>query len=306
MHLAATTSPPDPPHAPDYLAGAVLQSLSRAPAERVAWGPLRSAILGAVTMGLAPLLILPRRFGQYAALESQQMWHLAEWLRLQTGRPEAEALRDQAYRLRASPLLTTVGPIAFVIVAIGAIAAFYADAVPGGRSPFQLAYNRSEQYRMLAMVFTAALAAGYLLCHLAGVNEYIARMRRFVEAFNRLAAAERLTPVQAPRWQLGASGAAIVLGVLLAVVGAWWGLPMMLAAAAQHGYVNNSTYQLRRDMAQRVRDYMRRTRPHMAVAMPIFVRHPCVHERCSASIPAGARFCPRCGTPAAGQLDRVA
>jgi hypothetical protein len=295
------------PHPPDYLAGALLQSLSRPASRRLAWSTARTTVVGLFTFGLMPLLMLPRRFGQFTAYQRQQMWHLAEWMRLHTGRPEAETLRDETARLRASPLLTTIGPILFTFIAVATFAGHLAEASrqPGAMREFVYGWQLRADL-LLPLIYVAALSAGYLLCHWLAVNEYAGRMSRFVERFNRLAAAEHLAPVQPPATQLGVSAGSVVLGVLFVLTGAVWGLPMLLAAAAQRRYIVRASTRLHESLAQRVRDLLRQRHPHMAHAIPVYIRHPCVNDRCSGSVPAGARYCPRCGTRAEARIDRVA
>ena len=297
----------DPPHTPDHLAGAVLQSLLRPPTRKLAWSTAQTTIAGLFTFGIVPLLVLPRRFAQQASYERQQMWHLAEWLRLQTGRTEAQALRDETSRLRASPLLMSIGPILFSIIGVAVLVGQVIESSwePGVLRRFVYRGEAGADL-LLPMLYILALSTGYALCHWLGINEYVGRMRRFIAAFNRLAEAEKLAPVRAPATQLGFSAAAFVVGVLFCVAGAWWGLPMMIAATAQRQYITRASPRLGRELAQRVRDLLRQRNPHMAHAVPIYVRHPCINERCSAWVPAGARFCSRCGTPTEARIDRVA
>src|SRR5579872_5212603 len=104
----------DPPVRPDNLSAAVLHSLSRPIYGRVAWGPLRSFLLGAISFGIIPLIAWPRQFGRFVVAEQQQFWHLVEWLRIRTGDEEAARLRDSVRNTGAIPTLWIVPTILLV------------------------------------------------------------------------------------------------------------------------------------------------------------------------------------------------
>src|SRR5260370_41100655 len=84
------------PQGPDYLAGAVLQGLGRPIGEKLSWPLGRSLVLGVVSFGVLPILAWPKLLGQFIVLEQQQLWHLAEWLRLHVKHSDAIKLRDEA------------------------------------------------------------------------------------------------------------------------------------------------------------------------------------------------------------------
>ncbi|MEO6434968.1 MAG: hypothetical protein ABIP55_04305, partial [Tepidisphaeraceae bacterium] len=84
----------------DQLAASVLRSLSRSLRNQYSMNPVQAAGLALLTFGIAPLFKLVGQFSGYLSLESQQVWHAAEWLRTRGGGEEAEALADCAKKLR--------------------------------------------------------------------------------------------------------------------------------------------------------------------------------------------------------------
>jgi hypothetical protein len=95
----------DAPVGPDHLAGAVLRSLQRPLTFHRSPGPLRTLVLSLITLGVYPLFEWSRLLRDFGRLERQQLWHLAEWLRLQTGSADAKAMRDAADRMAGRRLL---------------------------------------------------------------------------------------------------------------------------------------------------------------------------------------------------------
>src|SRR5437867_12371434 len=71
----------DPPEPVDELGEAVLRSLSRAPVGGAWWRLSKAVIAGAFSLGLWPLLVLPRRFALSSLVEAEQAWYTLEWLR---------------------------------------------------------------------------------------------------------------------------------------------------------------------------------------------------------------------------------
>ena len=93
---------------------------------------------------------------------------------------------------------------------------------------------------------------------------------------------------------------------ILSWFGALWSIPMAFAGAAQRRYVNGTSARVRAEMLERVRAMLQQHRP--AVAVPNFTLHGrrCENHLCRTTLRAGARFCPRCGTSAAGRMSEVA
>src|SRR5258706_10133425 len=95
----------EPPPPPDYLAGAVLQGLSRPIGGRLSWGVLKSLFLGAVSFGLLPILAWTPGFRAFVIAEQQQLLHLAQWVRQNSAHPLARQLESDAVELRPRTMI---------------------------------------------------------------------------------------------------------------------------------------------------------------------------------------------------------
>src|SRR5690242_6983876 len=84
----------------DHLAAGVLRALGRSYRNQFSLAPSQAFWLGLLTFGLLPLFRLARQFSDYVTFEKQQLWHLAEWLRVRRGGEEAVALQSQLNRIR--------------------------------------------------------------------------------------------------------------------------------------------------------------------------------------------------------------
>jgi hypothetical protein len=92
------------------------------------------------------------------------------------------------------------------------------------------------------------------------------------------------------------------VGILLAVMGGFWACFMVIAAGTQRRYVNVVSAAARAAMLQRVHEVSANHRPAAATILSYRVHGPrCENPLCRAVLPAEARFCPRCGTDAAGR-----
>ena len=85
---------------------------------KLSWGLIRVFLLGGISGGIIPTIILPKRFNNFAKAEQLQFWHLAEWSRLQTGDTQAAAASEAAKQVTPGIGLRLMS-IAFVVVAIG-------------------------------------------------------------------------------------------------------------------------------------------------------------------------------------------
>jgi hypothetical protein len=294
---------------PDHLAGGVLRSLSRSFRGHYSWGVITTLVLGLGSLGVLPLLRWTRFFWQYVRLERQQLWHLAEWLRLQTAHPDADALPDQAETIRWRGVLA-----AAAWVWVGAVVLFFAtrlwhdpfavrmlfDSTLGARGGTAPLYRQD-----LFFAWTIGLSVAYAL-HWLQVQLHAGDVRRFVEKFNRVAAWEGVEPLARPRLGVGAQPLWMFAAAGMVVAGAAWGLPLMLAGAAQRRYISRMSARVRAEAADRVRTILLLRRPVMRV--PPFARPTilCRGERCRAPIPLLANFCARCGARAGTVITDVA
>jgi hypothetical protein len=303
----------EPPDRPDYLAGAVLASLGRGLARKRPWGPIKTAIFGGLSFGLLPLLIWPRRFRDVASKEQQQYWHLAEWLRVRTGSPEATALRDSTRRLSASgfavalPIIFALGVGVFLLQYMAQAAIPYPDLLTIGYRLYNGPFN-THLWSPLPVshawdfwwLWTFALCLAFTV-HWLQVVMHAGDLRYFSKIFNSVLVKEGLEPIP-----LHESGSGFnVLWILLVIFGlthgALWVLPMALAGAAHRHYVKVTTDLFRGDLADRVRLILLRHRPAVDVPLPVRLTCPdnlrlaCVNDKCRSPLKPGAAFCSRCG-----------
>src|SRR5947207_2923903 len=96
----------------DHLAAAVLRALGRSFRNQFSLSASQAFWLGLFSFGLWPLFRLTRQFRDYVTFEKQQLWHLAEWVRVRRGGEEALALQDELRLVRAG------GVLRFAIVAL--------------------------------------------------------------------------------------------------------------------------------------------------------------------------------------------
>jgi len=296
----------DPPNRPDQIAESVLASLSRGRwgYRGRPWGVIKTAVLSFFTLGLLPLLCWPRRMRNFMQAEQQQLWQLAEWMRLRTGKPEALVLRDESARdLAPGPLSGAIQ----IVVAVMAVVAFVHLAADrsfdfprlwggawGVRFHGRVGFFY-EPYWAFWRQWSLLLSAGYLVywlsvCHHAGMLE------QYVEKFNALTAAEGIQPVRVAGVGLGINLAWGIFALIGLSRGAIWMIPLALAGVVQARYVWVTSRETRAALADRVRIMLQSSRPVLDVrTTPRASSRPCVNEKCGAPLRAGAAFCPRCG-----------
>jgi hypothetical protein len=90
------------------------------------------------------------------------------------------------------------------------------------------------------------------------------------------------------------------------MLGAVWGLPIMLAATVQARFVRKCRPVVGSGLAARLREMMALHRPAMRIAALVRTGSRCANPACQQMIAQRANFCPRCGRRAAGPIDRVA
>lgn len=292
----------DPPNPPGELADAILTSLERPGWGywRRPWGPLMTLVLAAVSFGVLPLLVWPHRFRRLMRVEQQQLWHLAEWLRLRTGSPRATELRDNS--LKAMPAFNP-GVIPLILVVTVFIGNFhfwwdyfyyYHDWAPLWTSAYGLGDNSHLRLWLHYWpMWTVALSIGYF-DHWHQIGRHANAVAQYAKTFKEIIADEKLLPVEIPgvgTWLHPIWGVVAIIGIGFH---AYWAVPMALAGAVHVRYVRVTSRQLRSDLAQRVRWMLQKNRPAVSLRGPNEPR-PCTNEKCRAIVPAGALFCPRCG-----------
>ncbi len=289
------------PHdAPDRLTESVVMSLSRHPSGRYSWGAIKTIVLGLFSGGLLPLLVLPLRFRQYISSERVQLKYFAEWFVNECPGGESVKFQETISKLRfrnaflLGALLMAGLAIAWGWSALAAVAARPIVIVSPLGPSFSLArfepftpkflfqftarlphtwhtFASMPRVMMAAEGFAFLLIAAHLIC-LWQVLLHVSRVRRAVELFNLAASKHGIEPVGLPRAFAGIRAAWILGMIGLAALGAWWGVPMMLAAAAQSRYINHGSRQLRLALAARAFSTAMRNHPDMALSRPESIR----------------------------------
>jgi hypothetical protein len=303
------------PPPPDYLAGAVLQGLSRPIGGKLSWDVVKSIVLGAISFGLLPILSWVRGFKRFATAEQQQFLHLAQWVRQNSDHPLARQLESDAQELRPRGMLMFLSLLAAVGSAVWIGFQVYdprfslrdlIDITYGvGRNRFQYHVPFFHDMPGLFEVWVFGLAAAYFF-HLIQVYLHAQDVKRFVSRFSEIAQAEGINRVKAdtiglviwPLWLLAAG--------LFFIFGAPWGVIAMLAGGAQRRYIRWTSRNTRADVAHRLRAMLMRRRPSANVPAPVYLRDRCSGPRCRAEMPRGANYGPRCGTRQKSTVNQVA
>jgi hypothetical protein len=305
-----TQSTLEPAAPPDPLSSAVLHSLSRPIYGRVAWGPMRSFFLAAISFGIIPLIVWPRQFGRFVVAEQQQFWHLIEWLRVRTGDTEAAELRDSLRDTGAAPSLWFVPMVLLGIL----IASFmpivnlyglnfqrFIDATYGAAStPFDgLLLHRHFHHGVFAVktfkIWTLCLSAGYL-SHWLHVRHHASTVNQMLRRLNPILRRQHLPPVAMFSTGIGLRFFWIVAGLIGLSMGAVWAIPAAFAGAVHQRYVRRTSTRIRGELAMRASAALARQRPAIDVPMPNGFRVVCSNVLCGKTLASGSSFCPRCGT----------
>jgi hypothetical protein len=288
----------------DHLAGAVLRTLGRSHRNMYSLSPSQAFWMSIVSFGLWPLWRMGRQFRAYVVFERQQLWHLAEWLRLRRGGDDALALQGQLQpiqpNLAAKRFITLciLGVCAFIWLSLG-------DRISVSRIidntwALKKSHASHGDLNPLWLVWVVGLSAAYF-AHWRTVRKHERAVDQFIGRLNRLLQREGVATVSpisscvktgeyTAGWWWSAG--------ILAWFGGFWAIPMFIAGAAQRCYINTTSARVRAEMLERVQAILKQRRP--AVAVPNYVLHTrrCGNDRCRASIRAGANFCSRCGTSA--------
>ena len=306
--FAPTNQAVDPPNRPEPLAEAVLASLSRTDwgYRTRPWGLLKTCVLSALTFGILPLLCWPKRFRNLRIVEEQQLWHLGEWLRLRTGRPEAMAVREESRNLGPGMAFTHLPLLLLCLVLFRLVSISQFDP----QRWYGLAYGQyvlAHHHHILMPLWhppyvnfwaawTLILSFGYLM-HWVTVCQHAGAMAIYVRKFNAATAAEGIPPVQASGVGVGFSPFWMIAACVGLAHGAIWALPLMLAGVVHLRYVKYIGPQIRGELARRVRWMLESNRPPVAIrTTPAMEPIACSNEKCRAPLKPGSVFCPRCGT----------
>jgi hypothetical protein len=289
----------------DHLAAAVLRSLGRSFQNQFSIPAGKAIGLGLVTFGLWPIWQLNRQFRDYVTFERQQLWHLAEWLRVRRGGEDSLSLHDSLKQMRLNAglkVLAWMGVAAFVLVAFLLLNENFSVKALLEATFFR---NRAPWlHREVWAAWVGGLSLAYV-SHAAQVALHHHRLEAFLERFNRVAVREGVAPLESPRLHTGLHPRWLPAAALAIWGGIIWAVPMVLAAGMQRAYINETATRFRAGLLDRAREMIQQQRP--AVAVPSYVIHGkrCENPRCKATLKAGARYCSRCGA-SAGLISEVA
>jgi hypothetical protein len=259
-------------------------------------------VLGLLSGGVVATWRYAQRMRRAAVPDHHQAVELAEWFRAQTPSPEADALSIAAAGMRPPVLLPKLVkllaiaaiPLAWV-VATRDLGQIFTPAVP---LP-ELGLQAPRPITQAAILFHLVSLSGFALVAAWG---WRARegLRGFVEAFNTLARAQALPAVTFPRRPLRGAVPWWAAAVALGLAGPLWAGAMMVAGALVVGYIRDSSDVVRVQLGDALRVWAERSHPSAMVPPRPSTLARCRRSGCGATLPSGARFCPRCGQPAAG------
>ncbi|MBC8106681.1 MAG: hypothetical protein H7Z14_08845, partial [Anaerolineae bacterium] len=132
---------------------------------------------------------------------------------------------------------------------------------------------------------------------------HVRDIRGVVETYNAVAKRHELSPIDPPTFGVQINVLWIACTLATAIIGAWWGVPMMLAAAAQWRYINRTGRTLRQALAAQVFNVLASRSPHADVMLPGALQGKCGRDGCDKFLPAGSGFCPRCGSRVAATAE---
>lgn len=291
-----------PEHEPDFLAGAVHDSLTRKLYYPLSWGVGTTLVAAVLSCGIAPIVAMLGWLRGVIRQHEQQFWHLGEWLRLQTGDPDAAELQKLAQQIQFRPALAAGTAIGLAVAIVGLLMHF--NSMPFDiRAVFAFAYEFPRG--LLGILFSMGLI-GASACNWIHSSIHQQSVERCVRFFNTMAEEHGLEPIPLAGPDLGLRPLWIGGGVLLTIAGAIWGVPVMVAGGAHRRYTIGTSVLIRSMLAERMRTILETRRPPIRVPAPVVAARTCVRPNCRAPIHSAAGYCPRCGTKAARLMDVVA
>jgi hypothetical protein len=306
----------DSPDVPETLASALVKALSRRFIPRLSWR-LSQITLSALGGGLAALAVLPFRFIQFAAAESQRFIYLADWLRTDSADPEPAQLLQMAPWQASRPYVAVIWALAAAAV-VAAVRFFcllnvspngwltfsptswvvaWIDLLTGGR--FAASHGTGLSAPALHAAHLYAWAVGLASVFWLMMVRHRARLvGGYVQTLNRIIARRQLPPIPRPAVPWGLRPVWLAMGLIWTAAGALWALPFFIAAAAHREFMLRQSLPMRLRMAQSVCQLLTRRQPPLALPTPPTPPQRCIRRLCAAPMPAGAMHCPRCGAAA--------
>jgi len=271
------------------------------PAGSLAWGPFASGIVGVLSFGILPAFVWAGKFFTIAEQDCARLAAAAQWAtRLDDSPRTRQSLQNALDRVRPSRFLAML-PKLFAAFATSLLAMEFVthpvtlDQFLQYTYLFQrhvvrfiwggpLSFGSYSHAQMVHQLWCGSLLAAYGVQFLH-VRLYRSGVRRFVKEFNRIAEKRAILLVRM-RTATSIGPAAVLGSIAFGMYGAWWGIPMMLAASAQ------SRYTLVTSRALAVQFADRTSRP----AVRRNAERRCAAPGCRALLPLPAKFCPQCGS----------
>jgi hypothetical protein len=286
-------APPGSPLRPDELTRGLLNALDRAPAHSIIPSTLGTVVAGLLTAGLFPAVQLPRMWRRTMRWHQNILWHLAEWMSVNVGSDEGRRLHAFAAVRFPGLLNRAAGLLALIAAAVGVLAVINGTSLP----EIWFAVPWEQSTTELAALYVLLISASFILNWLS-ISLHLRALARARASLDEMT--PRLPPTSGLRvagWEWGLRPVPLVLGVLLAISGMLWALPMLICSTAQRRALLKHHRRLRAQMAHRVRDLVGGRRPVVTLPPVIDRTGMCRNAICDQRLSPDARFCPRCGTP---------
>src|SRR5215208_4321842 len=245
-------------HAHDPSGDAVLHTLSR-PVSTGAAGVVGGLLLSLLSFGVLPVLLWPLRFAKFVQRQKEDLSQLAKWVSFSTPHPSTKRLSQAVSDIEFRPVLLVIA-----LTICMAMAATFLAVLPGATDPLYLligsAFRAPRGHRLppqavLPFVWTIGLCVAYV-CQWIQVQLHARSVRKLLDVFNEVMIDEGLAPVFLEPVGFAVGPLWLLAGVLLVVLGAPWGVCLMLAGGVQNRYARRVTPRLTSQLAQRVRDML--------------------------------------------------
>ncbi len=179
---------------------------------------------------------------------------------------------------------------------------FFNGSVPQPFSIHPWFHHVRSAHMPFYTIWTLCLSVAYA-SHWLHVQQHAADVHRVVRRMNPIFARQNIPPVGLISAGIGFRPLWMLAALFGLSCGAWWAIPAALAGAVHQRYIERVSTRIRGELAQRVSTLLQEQRPAMNVPTPHGFRVVCKNKLCGKSAPAGAAFCPRCGSRLATRVD---